>query len=99
MGFDYIGFEIDEFYYGEKKNECQNIWRKYDLIFKREDMKIIRVFPTKTSYTPIDDYVFIGMPPFIIPEHDEIHISCTFTWDRDYCEFYNTSGRAELINR
>lgn len=58
-------------------------------------MKIIRVFPTKTSYTPIDDYVFIGMPPFIIPEHDEIHISCTFTWDRDYCEFlqYQWQGR------
>lgn len=58
-------------------------------------MKIIRVFPTKTSYTPIDDYVFTGMPPFIIPEHDEIHISCTFTWDRDYCEFlqYQWQGR------
>lgn len=58
-------------------------------------MKIIRVFPAKTSYTPIDDYVFIGMPPFIIPEHDEIHISCTFTWDRDYCEFlqYQWQGR------
>ena len=48
--------------------------------------KIIRVFPEKTSYTPIDDYVFIGMPPFIIPEHDEVHISCTFTWDREYAK-------------
>lgn len=26
-------------------------------------MTIIRVFPKRTSYTPIDDYVFIGMPP------------------------------------
>lgn len=26
-------------------------------------MRIIRVFPKRTSYTPIDDYVFIGMPP------------------------------------
>lgn len=41
--------------------------------------RIIRVFPSRTSYTPEDEYVFIGMPPFIIPEHDEVHISCTFT--------------------
>ena len=51
-------------------------------------MKIIRVFPKRTSYTPADDYVFIGMPPMkpFIPEHDEVHISCTFTWDKEYCE-------------
>ncbi|MBE6784169.1 MAG: hypothetical protein E7536_09195 [Ruminococcaceae bacterium] len=29
---------------------------------------------------------FIGMPPLIIPEHDEIHVSCSFTWDKAYCE-------------
>ena len=48
---------------------------------------IIRVFPCKTSYTPCDDYVFIGLPPFkeLIPEHNEIHISCTFTWDKNEC--------------
>jgi len=51
-------------------------------------LKIIRVFPQKTSYTPDDDMVFIGEPPgLIIPEHDEIHISCTFTWDMPYCEY------------
>lgn len=48
--------------------------------------KIIRVFPYRTSYTPDDDYVFIGMPPMIIPEHDEVHVSCTFTWDKPLCE-------------
>jgi len=48
--------------------------------------RIIRVFPRKTSYTPNDDMAFIGMPTLLIPEHDEIHISCTFTWDRLYCE-------------
>ena len=49
---------------------------------------IIRVFPRLTSYTPIDEYAFVGMPPFpsMIPEHDEVHISCTFTWDMDYAE-------------
>jgi len=48
--------------------------------------KIIRVFPRKTSYTPDDEMAFIGMPPLIIPEHDEIHVSCSFTWDKAYCE-------------
>lgn len=51
-------------------------------------MRILRVFPKMTSYTPTDDYAFVGMPPFpsMIPEHDEVHISCTFTWDMDYAE-------------
>lgn len=47
---------------------------------------IIRVFPQRTSYTPDDELAFVGMPPLIIPEHEEIHISCTFTWDKAYCE-------------
>lgn len=50
--------------------------------------KIIRVFPHKNSYTPTDSYAFYGdpQPLFPLPEHDEIHISCTFTWDKAYCE-------------
>lgn len=48
-------------------------------------MRIIRVFPKRNSYTPTDDMVFIGNPPFEIPEHDEVHVSCTFTWDRGKC--------------
>lgn len=48
--------------------------------------RILRVFPYRTSYTPDDDMVFIGMPPLIIPEHDEVHVSCTFTWDKKTCE-------------
>ena len=49
---------------------------------------IIRVFPNRTTFTPTDDYVFIGLPPlrYFIPEHVEVHISCTFTWDKAYCE-------------
>jgi hypothetical protein len=49
--------------------------------------RIIRVFPRRTVYTPVDEYVFIGMPVFMpmIPDHDEVHISCTFTWDLAYC--------------
>lgn len=44
-------------------------------------MRIIRVFPRRTSFTPTDDMAFIGDPPMIRPEADEIHISVTFTWD------------------
>lgn len=51
-------------------------------------MKIIRVFPHKTSYTPDDCMAYVGMPPIgaLLPAHDEIHISCVFTWDKGLCE-------------
>lgn len=49
---------------------------------------IIRVFVRRTSYTPDDPLVFIGAPPIreMIPDHDEVHVSCTFTWDMDHAE-------------
>ena len=60
-------------------------------------MRIIRVFPKRTSYTPTDSYVFIGMPPFFLPEHNEVHVSCTFTWDRRECEepHFQWQGRTD----
>jgi len=47
---------------------------------------IIRAFPRRTSFTPDDEYTFIGLPPALIPlpEHKEIHISCVFSWDKAY---------------
>lgn len=47
---------------------------------------ILRVFCKRTSYTPEDELAFIGEPPAIIPEHDEVHISVPFTWDKPYAE-------------
>lgn len=45
-------------------------------------MTIIRVFPRKTSMTPVDDpYVFVGDPPLWRPEVDMVHVSVAFTWD------------------
>lgn len=51
-------------------------------------MRILRVFPRKTSYTPDDPLVFTSYPPLpaLIPPHDEVHISCTFTWDKELAE-------------
>jgi len=49
-------------------------------------MKILRVFPQRTSHTPDDDMVFIGDPPLYRPDADEVHVSCTFTWDKPTCE-------------
>lgn len=50
-------------------------------------MKILRVFLKRTPYTPKDNMVLIGMPPVdeLIPEHDEVHITCIFTWDKEKC--------------
>jgi hypothetical protein len=31
--------------------------------------------------TPRDNYAFVGEPPMFRPETDEVHVSCTFTWD------------------
>jgi hypothetical protein len=44
-------------------------------------MKIIRVFPRKTSATPIDDNVVINRMPNLYDKADQINISVAFTWD------------------
>ena len=52
-------------------------------------LKIIRVFPRRTKATPVDDMAFVGPPPFeaLLPEADEVHVSCTFTWDKPQAEY------------
>ena len=49
-------------------------------------MKIIRVFPRRTALTPIDDMSFVGYPQLERPQADEVHVSCTFTWDKPEAE-------------
>jgi len=44
--------------------------------------RIIRVFPRRTSMTPTDDMAFVGDPPLERPAAEEVHISVSFTWDR-----------------
>ncbi len=36
--------------------------------------------------TPKDDYAFVGDPPMMRPDADEVHISVTFTWDLNKAE-------------
>ena len=49
-------------------------------------MQILRVFPRRTSFTPMDDMAFVGEPPMIRPEADEVHVDCTFIWDKPKAE-------------
>lgn len=49
-------------------------------------MNILRVFPRRTTFTPQDDLVAIGYPKLWKFQVDEVHISCVFTWDREFCK-------------
>lgn len=44
-------------------------------------MRIIRVFPRRTTATPVDSLVCINRGPLLMDRADEIHISVTFSWD------------------
>ena len=49
-------------------------------------MKIGRVFPTRTSFSPSDEDAYFDVPDMFTPQYDEVHISCTFTWDKKKAE-------------
>ena len=51
-----------------------------------DDRQIIRVFPRRTKATPEDPLAFVGSPPLFRPAAAEVHVSCTFTWDRRRAE-------------
>lgn len=55
--------------------------------------RTLRVFPRRTSLTPVDDMAFIGEPPMIRPDADEVHVSCTFTWDMPRAERLEAAWR------
>ena len=49
----------------------------------------IRVFPRRTSYTPTDQWSFVGDPPLWRPNPDaviDVSVSCTFSWDKPEAE-------------
>lgn len=49
-------------------------------------MRLIRVFPRRTKATPDDELVRFG-PPGLFDQADEVHIDCTFTWDKPKAEW------------
>jgi hypothetical protein len=48
-------------------------------------VRLIRVFPRRTKATPVDDLAYVG-PPDLFAEADEVHISVTFTYDKELAE-------------
>ncbi len=62
-------------------------------------MKLIRVFPRHTSLTPNDNLVFVGDPPLDRPQADEVHVSCTFTWDKKRAEYLKDSWGQYYLTR
>lgn len=45
-------------------------------------MKIARIFPTKTSMSPLDKDAYFGPPGLFVSQgYKEVHISVAFTWD------------------
>ena len=56
---------------------------------------MIRVFPRKTNATPCDDKVYFTGPPLVPLEDREVHVSCTFTWDKPRAEFLAEQWRTQ----
>lgn len=52
-------------------------------------MNIARVFPRRTNWSPDDDLAFFDVPgmPELMPDIDEVHVSCTFIDDRGRAEW------------
>jgi hypothetical protein len=46
------------------------------------EVAIARVFARKTNYCPTDVHAYFDKPGRDTPQYEEVHISCTFTWDK-----------------
>jgi hypothetical protein len=45
-------------------------------------MSLIRVFPRRTKWTPVDELAIVGDPPLTWESDDlPIRVSVTFSWD------------------
>lgn len=53
---------------------------------ERNELRILRVFPRRTALTPNDELSVVGDPRLERPDVDEVHVSCTFTWDKAEAE-------------
>lgn len=58
---------------------------------------MIRVFPKRNKWTPVDALAFVGDPPLFRPENQPVRVSVAFTWDipegerlaRAWSDFYS----------
>jgi len=48
---------------------------------------MVRVFPRKTKASPDDDLAYFGEPPLWHAGSDDVHVSCTFTYDKPRAEY------------
>jgi hypothetical protein len=60
--------------------------------------RILRVFPRRTNATPTDELAVIGYPGLFRQEADEVHVSCTFTWDKPLAEYLANAWSAHYPN-
>jgi hypothetical protein len=56
-------------------------------------MKIIRVFPRRTTATPTDELTVVNRGPSLFDTADEVHISVAFTWDIPRAEWLEKQWR------
>ncbi len=66
------------------------------MFIDKKRKRIIRVFPHKTAMSPTDEAAYFDTPPFpeFLPDFDEVHVSCTFTWDMRRAEFLQEQWQA-----
>jgi hypothetical protein len=48
-------------------------------------LRLVRVFPRRTKATPSDALCYFG-PPDVLAAADEVHVDCTFTYDKPRAE-------------
>ena len=82
-GVEWTGVDWNGFYSNRKSGNVMT-WPTPESLPDLND-KMIRVFPRKTKWTPIDDLAFVGEPPlpFFRPDNRKlpVMVSCAFTWD------------------
>jgi hypothetical protein len=66
-----------------------------NLVQIKSNSPIIRVFPIRTSFTPNDEFSFVGYPPLFRPgtRTTPVHVSVVFKWCRDLAEKIAASWR------
>jgi len=62
-------------------------------------MKMIRVFPRRTKWTPTDDLAFVGDPPLWEVPDLQVSVSVTFTWDLPEAARLQRAWKAKMMHQ